>query len=276
MTPLDKRLHAYRDDLADSNLKGRVEAARFVEGQNAQCIAPIAGLHRAPAVDAMQLTQVLYGERVRVFERALGWAFVQLVRDGYVGYVVEAALGAPSTVVQRAISARSTHLYPKPDLKTQPAIAVPMNAEVAVVGHAGDYLELQAGSFVFAAHIAASASPDFVSVAEQFLHTPYLWGGKSVWGIDCSGLVQVALQASGITALRDSDMQETSLGTAVPHQALCRGDLVFWKGHVGIMQDADRLLHANGHHMMVVSEPLAAAISRIAGRGSHITSIKRL
>jgi cell wall-associated NlpC family hydrolase len=276
MSRLDKRLHAYRDDLADVRLQGRVGAAKFVSGVAATCGVPLAGVHRAPSADAMQLTQVLYGEALNVFERAKGWAWVQLQRDGYVGYVEESALGNADYVSTHKVVARSTQLYPKADLKTQPAVAIPMLSELMVKAEVGDYLELTTGQFVFAAHVSAQSPEDFVSVAEQFLHTPYLWGGKTVWGIDCSGLVQVALQACNMQALRDSDMQEHSLGGAVSQQNLQRGDLVFWKGHVGIMQNAETLLHANGHHMMVVSEPLADAVTRIAAKGSEITAVRRL
>jgi cell wall-associated NlpC family hydrolase len=155
-------------------------------------------------------------------------------------------------------------------------LPLPMNSTVSVTGVEGDYLALTSGQYIFADHVSAAPLNDFVSVAEQFLHTPYLWGGKTVWGIDCSGLVQVALHACGKAALRDSDMQEQNLGQLIKRDVLQRGDLVFWKGHVGIMQSADMLLHANGHHMKVVSEPLQVAAERIAARGSEITSVKRL
>jgi cell wall-associated NlpC family hydrolase len=151
-----------------------------------------------------------------------------------------------------------------------------MGAELAGIETSGDYIKLSSGHYVYAQHLNANASTDFVSVAEQFLHTPYLWGGKTVWGLDCSGLVQVAVQACGKACLRDSDMQEQSLGRAVGQDNLQRGDLVFWKGHVGIMQDATTLLHANGYHMKVVSEPLKLAAERIAAKGSQITCFKRL
>jgi cell wall-associated NlpC family hydrolase len=273
---LDKRLHAFRDDLADETLRGQIEAAAFVCGVAAQCVAPVAGIHRAPAANAMQISQILYGEPISVFERTNGWAWVQLKRDGYVGYVEETALTSKVSMTAHRLPVRSSHLYPAPGLKTQPAVAIPMGAEVTVVEAAGDYAKLDTGQFIYAPHLSAAAPTDFVSVAEQFLHTPYLWGGKTVWGLDCSGLVQVSLHAVGKSCLRDSDMQEQTLGTVVSQENIQRGDLVFWKGHVGIMQDSKMLLHANGHHMMVVSEPLKRAVERISAKGSDITSVKRL
>jgi cell wall-associated NlpC family hydrolase len=276
MTTLDKRLHAFRGDLADETLRGQCDATEFVRGVDMQCAVPVSAVRRAAAIDAMQLTQVLWGEIVKVFERKDGWAWVQLQRDGYVGYVEDSALAEVTKPSSHRLLVRSSHVYPAPDLKTQPAVAIPMGAELAPSEVTGDYVKLTSGHFVYAQHLNASVPTDFVSVAEQFLHTPYLWGGKTVWGLDCSGLVQVSLHAIGKDCLRDSDMQEQSLSIAIGQDHLQRGDLVFWKGHVGIMQDAITLLHANGHHMMVVSEPLKTAVDRIATRGSHVTSVKRL
>lgn len=281
MIKLDKRLHVFRDDLADVSLHGKVEATRFVAGHSAQVIAPTTPVHRAPQVDAMQLSQALYGETCKVFESALGWAWVQLDGDDYVGYVPAANLNTSHVITTHRVKVPTTHVYPKPDLKTQPAVAIPLNALVAVTGRQGDYLSLQQGGFVFVDHFAPSTEyeSDFVTVAEKFLYVPYLWGGKTMLGIDCSGLVQVSLQACGIKAPRDSDMQENDLGTALASQnmnKLKRGDLVFWKGHVGIMQDNQNLLHANAHHMMTVIEPLEVVVARIAVKGQMVTSIKRL
>jgi cell wall-associated NlpC family hydrolase len=273
---MDKRLFAYRRDLADARLKGNCDALHFVEGTEAHCVVPVTGIHKSPQADAMQLTQVLMGENLLVFERKNGWAWVQLTRDGYVGYVLETALASGARAINGFVTARSAHLYPKPDLKTQPAIAIPMLSELDIVAASGDYVETASGQFVFRSDTGAARAMDFVAVAEMFLHTPYLWGGKTAWGIDCSGLVQVALHASGVACLRDSDMQEQSLGQEIPHDLLKRGDLIFWKGHVGIMQDATTLLHANGHHMKTVSEPLHDAVIHIAAKGSNITAIKRL
>lgn len=272
---LDKRLHAFRPDLADAQLKGRCEAERFVEGAAAQCRVPVTGVHRSPQADAMQLTQLLLGEELQVFERQNGWAWVQLKQDGYVGYVREDELSAKVVPTTHRVSVPLTHIYPSADLKTQPAIAITMNSALSSSSVSGNYIALNSGGHVFSAHVAGDVATDYVSVAEQFLHTPYLWGGRTVLGIDCSGLVQASLQACGITAPRDSDMQEAGLGTMV-NEPLRRGDLVFWKGHVGIMQDRQILLHANGHNMMVVSEPLHIAVERIAAKGSPVTAMKRL
>lgn len=276
MSDRDRRLFAVRTDLADMRLKGRVEAAHFVEGTPAQCAVPVAGVFRNPSEDAMQLTQMLLGEPLLVFEQSNGWSWVQLDGDGYVGYVRDAALRDAKAMPTHRVGVPLTHLYPKPDIKTQPAIAVPMNAELCVTGESGDFLVLASGRHIYAKHASTGTQADFVSVAELFLHTPYLWGGKTVMGIDCSGLVQIALKACGIDAPRDSDMQEARLGVDVAREERKRGDLVFWMGHVGIMQDGTTLLHANGHHMMVVSEPLKVAMERIAAKGSVVTAVKRV
>lgn len=281
MTHLDPRLHAYRPDLADAALEGHVTASRFVAPTLMQVVEPVISVHKAPRSDAMQLTQALLGETVKLFHAEEGWAFVQLMRDGYVGYVNSTALSAVIAEPTHRVAVPSTFMYPESSLKTQPAVLVTLNAQVNVVEETGGYSRLSSGRFVFSGHLkpVSTVEHDFVSVAEMFQHVPYYWGGKSALGLDCSGLVQVALEACGMAARRDSDMQEASLG----HQLLVndldglkRGDLVFWKGHVGIMTDAHTLLHANGHHMMVVAEPLKDAVERIAARYGAITSARRL
>lgn len=280
MTKLDPRLHAYRPDLADAALAGKVEALRFVEPRLMQVIDPTVTVHKAPRFDAMQLTQALFGEQVRMLEEEEGWAWVQLVKDGYVGYVNGNALSPRVVASTHRVAVPSTFMYPDANLKSLPAIPLTLNAQVTVTAESGGYSRLSNDRFVFTAHLkpADDVETDFVAVAEMFRHVPYYWGGKSVHGLDCSGLVQLSLEACGKLALRDSDMQEQTLGERLmvnDLDGLKRGDLVFWNGHVGIMTDDRMLLHANGYHMMVVAEPLKDAVDRIAARYGQLTSVRR-
>lgn len=258
------------------DLRRHVDDDLLAKGKPRQVIAPIASLMKRPEAEAMQLTQALMGEHVILLGEQDGYAHVQLKRDSYVGYLESNALTDDIVATTHRVAVPSTILYPKPDLKTRPVQFLPMNAEVTVIGTEGKFAGLATGGFIFADHLASKTATekDFVDVAAQFLHTPYYWGGKSIHGIDCSGLVQVALQACGVTAPRDSDMQEKELGTLInDHTNLRRGDLVFWAGHVGIMQSATELLHANGHYMRTVSEPLSEAIARTQ---APVTAVKRL
>jgi cell wall-associated NlpC family hydrolase len=280
MTKLDKRLNAYKPGRADIALKGKVEAEYFVVGQKMQVKTPVLNIHEYPSRESMQVTQALIGETVSVFEVENGWAWLQQTEDSYVGYAEMSKLGSNVFDTTHRVAVLSTVLYPKPDLKSQPVRQLSLQSALAVNGTDGDYTILATGGYVFANHLRSSsqAPPDFVSVAGMFLGVPYLWGGKSVAGLDCSGLVQVALQAAGRQCPRDADMQEEALGNLWPaddFDNLQRGDLVFWNGHVGIMTNATDLLHANGHHMMVMIEPLNDAITRIGKTGKTVTSVKR-
>jgi cell wall-associated NlpC family hydrolase len=281
MSALDSRLHAFRTDLADTRLRGIIEVPRYVDGEVRQVSARITAIRRDPRADAMQISQALMGEHCRVFETHEGWAWVQLDRDGYVGYIAEDALSDEISESTHRISVPSTFIYPCPNIKAQPAALISMNAKIAVAGQDGRFARMKDGGFVYAAHLkpVSDPEPDFVAVAELFLNVPYLWGGKSAAGLDCSGLVQLALEAAGIACPRDTDMQEGTLGETLrinDLDGLRRGDLVFWAGHVGIMLNEAELLHANGYHMLVVREPLADAVARIKASYGEITSIKRL
>ena len=277
-SPFDPRVTPARPDLAAEFLRGEIDAQRYVAGQAFRIVAASAPLKRTPDPEAPLDSEALYGETVVVYEQSGGWAWAQLDRDGYVGYLPATALGPPRPASHQ-VAALRTHAYPAASIKRPPRLALSLGAQVAVDRFDGDFAVTVDGLYLFAHHLAPleAREPDFVAVAERFLETPYLWGGRTSAGIDCSGLVQTALAAAGIAAPRDSDLQQAALGAPVPPEALIRGDLVFWRGHVGVMRDAATLLHANGAAMKVTSEPLAAARARIAtSGGGSITSIRRL
>jgi cell wall-associated NlpC family hydrolase len=172
-----------------------------------------------------------------------------------------------------------TFMYPAADIKSSPEVILSMNSRVEIMETADRFARLRNGRYVFADHLKpiSSQEPDFVAVAERFLNVPYLWGGKTFRGLDCSGLIQTAMHASGLVCPRDTDMQEKELGVPVQdHANLARGDLLFWKGHAGMMVDRENLLHANAHHMLVTVEPLEKVITRIAMLGGQLTGIRRL
>lgn len=278
---LDPRVTAARGDIAAIGLRGRVSAERFVEGERRMVIEPQAPLRRAPRPDASLETEALLGEAVTVYEATEeGWAWAQLDDDGYVGWMPTAALGAPAAAATHRISALRTLAFPGPSIKAPPTRGLPFGARVTIVSNKDAFAVTAPGEHLIARHLAPVTRPesDFVAVAEGFVGAVYLWGGKTVLGIDCSGLVQVALSASGHVCPRDSDMQQNALGTPIDPATrdLRRGDLVFWKGHVAIVRDPETLLHANAFHMAVALEPLQPALDRIAAREGPPLAIKRL
>jgi cell wall-associated NlpC family hydrolase len=279
MTGLDPRRHAFRPDLADARLRGKIESERFADGTLRRVLVPSIELHARPRMDQPATTEVLWGEDVLVFEETKDWAFVQLVRDGYVGYMAREALGPAGEVMTHRVSCQWGYGFKAADIKSNLLMVLPMGARVAATLE-GDFLKLSGGLFMPRQHAVplAAAEPDFVAVAERYLGTPYRWGGKTALGLDCSGLVQIALQAAGMPCPRDSDMQASEAGDLLPRAGwphLLRGDLVFWRGHVGIMTDAANLLHANGHHMAVTREPLLTVIGRAEALGSAVTAVRR-
>jgi cell wall-associated NlpC family hydrolase len=282
MPPFDPRITAARDDLAAKELEGRVPARRYVEGRIYEVIEPQAPMWAEPRPDASLVTEALKGERVVIYDRnAEGFAWGQLAADNYVGWLPEHALGPPGPSATHKVSALRTLAFSAPSIKLPPIEALPFGARVVVTGVDDRMAITSANLYVPVPHLRPvdENETDFVAVAERFLGAPYLWGGKTVLGLDCSGLVQVALTACGIACPRDSDMQEAALGEAVRADAysdLRRGDLMFWKGHVAIVRDRATLLHANAFHMAVAIESIADAIKRIGESGSDVTSVKRL
>ncbi len=285
MTMLDRRLNAYRPDLADERLTGQVEAARFAAGTPMQVSAPVVDLRGEPRMDSGPQTQMIFGDSVRVFEEMDGWSWVQAERDGYTGYVSSAALERPAGEATHMVVVPRTFVYPGSDLRFPHTKALSLGSRLRIVGVAETrgtkYALLESGEALIASHLAlvSEHAADYVTVAETLLHTPYLWGGTSGFGIDCSGLVQLSMWVAGRKVLRDSDMQQDALGEIVEPDAtysnLQRGDLVFWKGHVAIWASPDMLIHASGHTMTVTLEPLQDAIKRIAYLYDLPTLIRR-
>lgn len=276
MPDLDKRRHAYRRDLADICLQGQVQADRFVVGKKMTVCVPSLALRAKPDARLSYLTQCLMGDVVEVFEQKNGWAWVKMFKDNYVGYVEQAGLCADQFAPSHFIKVPSTFIYPRANLKSQPAKRVFMNSHIEVISSNDGWSRLKQGGFVYTMHISPINEPakDPVAIAEQFVHVPYLWGGNTADGLDCSALVQQAYHACALQCPRDSDMIETEIGQ--PGQNLLkRGDLVFWDGHIGMMCDAKNLIHANGHHMAVVIEDFKQAEQRISQTYGSTARFKR-
>ncbi|UWQ18097.1 C40 family peptidase [Jannaschia sp. M317] len=282
MSGLDPRMTPANGHAAAHELRGIVQATRYVKGSIRTVQQPLVNMSDTPRGD--RSSQLLFGEAFRVIDERDGFAFGQSLRDGYCGYVLSGAL-ARQEAATHWVAAPATHLYPKARLKAPPEVAIFFGSHLRVTADMGDFQKVSTGHFIPTVHLQKLRArfSDPVGVADMFLGTPYLWGGSSRWGIDCSGLVQQALVACGIDCPRDSDQQE-GLGRALHlGEPLQRGDLVFWKGHVGIMADDKMLLHANAYHMAVAYEPLDEARRRIAasadghsGVNGEITARRRV
>lgn len=261
----DRRLTPANGRVALASLRGQVTADRFVDGELATVVVPLADLLAAP--DGARDRQLLFGDHVLILERRDGHAFLKSGKDGYCGYVAENALG-PAAIPTHWVSAPATHLYPAANMKLRETAALSFGARLSVLAEHERFFETAQG-FVPRPHLRAidETFRDPAEVAALFLGTPYLWGGNSRSGIDCSGLVQAALLACGIPCPGDSDMQAAQGRALAGPDALRRGDLIFWRGHVAMALDESRIIHANAHAMAVTIEGTEAAMSRIAAQG---------
>lgn len=282
MSSLDPRLTLARPDLADRALEGQVEAERFVDPVLYQACVPAAPIRRQPDPDGAMDDQLLLGDEFAVLEVVDSWAWGQSRSDGYVGWVDVAGLSQTCRTVDHRISVLRTYVFRDPDFKSAPRALLSLNSRFKAGRREGRFVEVDGLGWVTAAHCSTldETADDFVAVAEGFLGAPYLWGGKESLGLDCSGLVQMALAASGVAIPRDADQQEAwalDHGAIVPAGAeLARGDVIFWPGHVGVMTDSEHFLHANAGFMDVTLEPFLEAEARIRAAENPVRNRVRL
>jgi cell wall-associated NlpC family hydrolase len=275
----DARITPLRDGIASAALEGLMSAEVYLEPRTWICAVPATAIRRAPTAGAEQVDQLLFGEAFDVIEEDEGgFVWGQAPRDGYVGFVEAASLVAPGLAPTHRIAALRTYAFAENSIKTRAHGPFSMNALVHVEADEGRLCKVAGSGWVTARHLTpiGECESDHAAVAERFLGAPYLWGGRESLGLDCSGLVQQALFACGRTCPRDADQQET-LGHEIARADVRRGDLVFWVGHVAIALDADRIVHANGFHMMVEIERLDDAVTRISAAGNGApTSYRRI
>lgn len=262
----DHRSHFANEYVAHRSVTSGIGTARQCDGLRRRVSVPVANIYRAPELGCLE-RQSLMGRSVTVLEERQGFAFMRDDQTGYVGYMDAADLADWVAPTHRVVAPRS-FLFDGPDFKRPAPIHLSHGSLLRIAEEAGRFAKTDCGRWAIRSHIAPiTPERDPVAVAERFFGTPYLWGGDSGFGIDCSGLVQASFSACGLACPGDSDQQETDLGETVQDGSVERGDLFFWKGHVAIAVDSDRLIHANAFHMAVAYEPVTEAVERIVAQG---------
>ncbi|RJE89426.1 C40 family peptidase [Paracoccus onubensis] len=263
----DRRLTPATERVALESLRGVLERPEYTSGRPARLSAPLADLLNAP--DGHRDRQVIFGADLTVIEIRGGWAFVQTAQDGYCGWLPEKVLGTGTAPITHRVTAPASHLYSAPDMKQSEFCGLSIGARLSVAGTRSGFAQLATGGFVPLQHIGDKPSTDPVTTAESLLGAPYLWGGNSYAGLDCSGLIQIALLDCGIPCPGDSDLQRDAFPTV---SGIARGDLLFWPGHVAMAVSADVMIHATAWKMAVIREGIQDAIARIdaAGEGPFL------
>lgn len=271
----DRRTHLANNRVAHVSLRKHLNVAHFVEVAARQVSVPVADLCAAPR--GSRDAQLLMGAGFEVLETRDGWCFGRAVADGYVGYVQASSL-EEAIAPTHWVTARNSHIYSGASVKAPDRAALSFGSSLTVSTESDGFFELSRGGFVPVQHVSPieKRMEDAAKTSLNFVGIPYLWGGNNVLGIDCSGLVQACLFATGRACPRDSDQQEAFFTRDVMMEDLRRGDLVFWRGHVAMMLNEREMIHANAHHMSVEIEPLGVARQRIGAREfGEITAMKR-
>ncbi|MFQ5763805.1 MAG: NlpC/P60 family protein [Rhodospirillales bacterium] len=280
---LDPRIHPYRHDVAADFLKGKVVSEAFVPGREQWVAEPHAAVMTAADIGQLQASELLFGETFFVYDEKDGWSWGQCGHDGYVGYVLSESLTRIRTPLTHWVTAARSLVFPDPKGEYPATTSLSLMAKVTVLDEKDEFVHLASGGWLFKRHLAplGETRPDFIANAETFTRVPYLWGGRGGLGIDCSGLIQVALTAAGIAVPRDSDMQAEEIGEDVPvpddPAALERGDILFFPGHVGIYVGDGQFLHASSFEMMVATHPLTDVLGRFRERiDAGISRVRRV
>lgn len=278
----DPRTTPVREDLVAAHLADRFPRPRRAEGETRQVGVPVLPLAFATGAEARRESELLFGEGFTVYDEADGWAWGQSALDGYVGWVPAAGLTAEIVATSHLVAVPASHLYPVPDLKRRPTARLGFASRVGVVDERAGFAEIAGGGWLYARHLAPLGRPaeDYVATGLNLLGVPYLWGGRSVDGLDCSGFLQLVLQRAGIPCPRDTDQQAAAVGTALAMPddpaVLGHGDLAFFPGHVGIVLEGGRFLHANAFDMAVSVHRLADVLERADAAGQGLNAVRRL